>query len=106
MTTFTLSATFSHYSPLLLYLLLFQLLTLCSLFFSPPTSYIWPGSAFSYGIIGQAAASLSLFFTIECSPGQCFFGFFLSLHCSLKPPVGRGRLPLTLSLVLLEVSSC
>ncbi|MEQ2250295.1 hypothetical protein ILYODFUR_038522 [Ilyodon furcidens] len=31
MTTFTLSATFSHCSPILHYLLLFQLLTLCSL---------------------------------------------------------------------------
>ncbi|MEQ2241129.1 hypothetical protein ILYODFUR_022236 [Ilyodon furcidens] len=32
----------------------------------------------------------------------------MSLLCSLKPPVGRGRWPLTLSLVLdlLEVSSC
>ncbi|MEQ2236651.1 hypothetical protein ILYODFUR_014847 [Ilyodon furcidens] len=39
---------------------------------------------------------------------QCFFVLFVSLLCSLKPPVGRGRWPLTLSLVLvlLEVSSC
>ncbi|MED6242608.1 hypothetical protein ATANTOWER_007290 [Ataeniobius toweri] len=32
--------------------------------------------------------------------------FFVSLLCTFKPPVGRGRWPLTLSLVLLEVSSC
>ncbi|MED6244363.1 hypothetical protein ATANTOWER_006436 [Ataeniobius toweri] len=36
----------------------------------------------------------------------CFCVFFPSLLCSLKPPVSRGRWPLTLSLVLLEVSSC
>ncbi|MEQ2279222.1 hypothetical protein AMECASPLE_007219 [Ameca splendens] len=46
--------------------------------------------------------NVSLFFPIENTPLCSFCVSALSL----KPPVGYGRWPLTLSMVLLEVSSC
>ncbi|MEQ2305627.1 hypothetical protein AMECASPLE_039680 [Ameca splendens] len=55
---------------------------------------------------GAITMNVSLFFPVESTTGSVLLCSFLSLLSSLRPPVGRGRWPLTLSLVLLEVSSC
>ncbi|MED6255532.1 G1/S-specific cyclin-E1 [Ataeniobius toweri] len=91
-----------------------QLIGITCLFIAAKVEEMYPPKVHQFAYVTDEACTedeilnMEIIIMKKVLLDQCFCILCVSLLCSLKPPVGRGRWPLTLSLVLvlLEVSSC